>query len=114
MSQVSVTVNGKSYVLACGEGEEQHLVRLARAVDQRIAGIVASAGQVGEARLLLVAALMATDELWDATRQIEALRALGDPATYEKANENADPAAGVEIEALAERIEAIAERLKAT
>jgi cell division protein ZapA len=110
MSQVSVTVNGKAYVLACGEGEEQHLVRLARAVDQRISEIVASAGQVGEARLLLVAALMATDELWDATKQIEALRALGDPATYQ----NADPAVGVEIETLAERIEAIAERLKAT
>jgi cell division protein ZapA len=110
MSQVSVTVNGKAYVLACGEGEEQHLVRLARAVDQRIAEIVASAGQVGEARLLLMAALMATDELWDTTKQIEALRALADPATYE----NADPAVGVEIEALAERIEAIAERLKAT
>jgi cell division protein ZapA len=110
MSQVSVTVNGKAYVLACGEGEEQHLVRLARAVDQRIAEIVASAGQVGEARLLLMAALMATDELWDTTKQIEALRALGDPATYE----NVDPAVGVEIEALAERIEAIAERLKAT
>ena len=113
MSQVSVTVNGKAYVLTCGQGEEQHLARLARAVDQRITEIVASAGQVGEARLLLVAALMATDELWDATRQIEALRAPGDPAapaTYEKA----DPAVGVEIEMLAERIEAIAERLKAT
>ena len=110
MSQVSVTVNGKAYVLTCGQGEEQHLARLARAVDQRIAEIVASAGQVGEARLLLVAALMATDELWDATRQIEALRELGNPATYEKA----DPAIGSEIETLAERIEAIAERLKAT
>lgn len=110
MSQVSITVNGKAYVLACGEGEEQHLARLARAVDQRISEIVGSVGQVGEARLLLVAALMATDELWDATRQIEALRAQQLPA----AAQAPDPALGGEIEALAETIETIAERLKET
>jgi cell division protein ZapA len=110
VSQVSITVNGKAYVLACGEGEEQHLVRLARAVDQRISELVGAVGQVGEARLLLVAALMATDELWDATRQIEALRAQQDPA----AGQPPDPALGDDIEALAETIEAIAERLKET
>lgn len=110
MSQVSITVNGKAYVLACGEGEEQHLVRLARAVDQRITEIVETVGQVGEARLLLVAALMATDELWDAMRQIEVLRARHDAA----AGGAPDPALGGEIEALAETIETIAERLKET
>jgi cell division protein ZapA len=110
VSQVTITVNGKAYVLACGEGEEQHLVQLARSVDQRISDIVGSVGQVGEARLLLVAALMATDELWDATSQIEALRAEQDSA----AGETADPAVGGEIEELAETIEAIAERLKET
>ena len=110
MSQVSITVNGKAYVLACGEGEEQHLVRLARSVDQRISDIVGSVGQVGEARLLLVAALMATDELWDAARQIEALRAELAPV----AGEMPDPAPRRDIEALAERVEVIAERLEET
>jgi cell division protein ZapA len=110
VSQVSVTVNGKAYVLTCGEGEEQHLVRLARSVDQRISDIVGAVGQVGEARLLLVAALMATDELWDAARQIEALRA----EQASGAGEAPDPAEADDIEALAESIEAIAERLKET
>ena len=97
-------------MLTCGEGEEQHLVRLARSVDQRITDIVGSVGQVGEARLLLVAALMATDELWDAARQIEALRAEQGSA----GGETLDPALGDDIEALAETIETIAERLKET
>lgn len=114
MSQVSITVNGKAYVLACGEGEEQHLVRLARSVDQRISEIVGAVGQVGEARLLLVAALMATDELWDATRQIEALRAEQGAEQRPVAVEPPDPAVGGEIDALAETIEGIAERLKET
>jgi cell division protein ZapA len=107
MSQVSVTVNGKTYVLACGEGEEPHLARLAQAVDRRITQLVASVGQVGEARLLLMAALMATDELWDATKH----RHDGD--THAGPDAGGEALSG-EIDALAERIEAIAVRLEAT
>ncbi len=110
MGQVSITVNGKAYVLTCGDGEEQHLIRMARSVDKRITEIVGAVGQVGEARLLLVAALMATDELWDALRQVEQLRAEIDAA----AGESSGPALGGEIDSLAQTIEGIAEDLKAT
>ena len=65
MGQVSVSVNGRSYRLVCGDGEEPRLRELAALVNARVDMLVAQFGQPGEARLLLMAALLTTDELLD-------------------------------------------------
>lgn len=65
MPQVSLQINGYGYILGCGDGEEDHLRALAADLDRRIDEIKASAGPSGEARLLLMAALMLADELHD-------------------------------------------------
>jgi len=61
MPLVSLTVNQRSYTIACDEGEEDHLRELAAHVDSKVAELAESVGQAGEQRLLLMAALVITD-----------------------------------------------------
>lgn len=108
MAQVSVTVNGRKYEISCDDGQETHLFRLAGEVDRRVASLVASVGQVGDARLLLLVSLLLTDQLDDLKKELEATRAGASPDSHATA---ADGSVGEELRGLAERIEAMAERL---
>lgn len=65
MGQVAVKLNGKTYHLRCGDGEEQRLAVLAAHVNDRIEALAAEFGQVGDERLMLMAALLTADELLD-------------------------------------------------
>ncbi|MGD0431580.1 MAG: cell division protein ZapA [Acetobacteraceae bacterium] len=71
MAQVSLQVNGYGYILGCADGEEDRLLALAADLDRRIAEITASSGPGGEARLLLMAALLLSDELHEQREQRE-------------------------------------------
>ena len=65
MAQVTVIVNGRTYRLMCGPGEESRLTDLADHIRQRIDDLSYEFGNAGDERLLLMAAIMVTDELWD-------------------------------------------------
>jgi cell division protein ZapA len=71
MGQVTVTLNGRTYRLSCGDGEEQRLLALADHVRGKLNGLIQQFGQAGEDRLLLMAALLIADELWDARARLE-------------------------------------------
>jgi cell division protein ZapA len=75
MAQVTVTIGGRVFRLACNEGEEPHLETLAREVDAKIDGIRASFGEIGDQRLIVMAALTIADELSEAQRTIASLEA---------------------------------------
>ncbi len=75
MGQVTVTVNGRTYRLRCGDGEEPRLIELATHISNRIDGLAAEFGQVGDERLLLMAALLVADELWDMRERLDQLEA---------------------------------------
>ena len=62
MPLVNVMVNGRAYTIACDEGEEEHLRDLARMVDEKAREVLSSVGQVGDSRLILMAALLIADE----------------------------------------------------
>jgi cell division protein ZapA len=70
MAHVSVTINGRQYRMACDDGQELHLGRLAHDLDQRIANLRASFGEIGDMRLTVMAALMLADELSDARQRV--------------------------------------------
>ena len=103
MAEVALTINGHLHTLTCDDGQEARLRRLAEFVDARVARFVGSFGQVGEARLLLLAALVIADELSDANEALREERGRGDTA--------ANLVAG-SIDGLSARIEAIAARLE--
>jgi len=71
MGQVAVTVNGRSYRFDCGDGEEARLTELATFVKGRVEELTRQFGSGGE-RVLLMAALLIADELWDARAALAA------------------------------------------
>ena len=71
MGQVSVTLNGRTYRLECGDGEEAHLIELAEYLSSHVETMKFKFGQVGDDRLILMAALMVADELTEARRQLD-------------------------------------------
>jgi cell division protein ZapA len=66
MAEVSVSVAGRSYRLACDDGQEGHLAALAKRLDDEARAISARGAVVDEPRLLLMAALIVADRLHDA------------------------------------------------
>lgn len=116
MGQVNVTVNGRAYTVACGDGEEAHLTELAKYVDKRVTELGRSIGQVGDARLLLMASLLVADELSEALQRIEELEA--DTVTLKQTRtsvvekaQTAESTVAEVLEVAARRIEDIAARL---
>ena len=63
MPQVAVQINGKTYRMACDEGQEAHLLDLARRFDTTIHQLKGSFGEIGDQRLTVMAGVMVTDEL---------------------------------------------------
>ena len=73
MNHVSVTINGRQYRMACEEGQETRLLRLAESLESRVENLRGKFGEIGDARLTVMAALTVADELQDANQRIRAL-----------------------------------------
>ena len=73
MSHVNVTINGRQYRMACEEGQESRLLRLAENLETRVVGLRGKFGEIGDQRLTVMAALTVADELVDAGASIRAL-----------------------------------------
>jgi cell division protein ZapA len=118
MPLVEVMVNGRGYQIGCDTGHEDRLRELAQMLDKRVQALVSSVGQIGDARLLLMAGLVLTDELSGAAaksaereREIATLKAtLGDRT---ESLETAESGISQMLEQAAVRIESIAARIAA-
>ena len=75
MAQVSVTINGRTYRLACDDGQERHLLALSDYVNRHVESLKESFGQVGDTRLLLMASVMIADEMVELRRRADAMEA---------------------------------------
>jgi cell division protein ZapA len=73
MSHINVTINGRQYRMACEEGQEARLLRLAESLESRIGSLRGKFGEIGDARLTVMAALTVCDELVDANNRIRSL-----------------------------------------
>jgi cell division protein ZapA len=73
MNHINVTINGRQYRMACEEGQEARLLQLAEGFETRIGSLRGKFGEIGDARLTVMAALMACDELLDAGQRIRSL-----------------------------------------
>ena len=105
MTQVSVTIDGRKYRLACNEGEEARLETLAGVIDDKIGEMRASFGEIGDQRLIIMAALTIADNLAEAREEAEAER-LRAAAAQERAQTVA-----LRLDELGLRLEAVASRL---
>ena len=66
MPQMNISINGQSYLIACNAGEEDRLRALAGMVDEHVRQLAENVGQIGESKLLLMAAILLADELSEA------------------------------------------------
>jgi len=116
MPQVTVQIGGRDYKMACGEGEEEHLLSLGRMVDERFGQLRSQFGEVGDIRLSVMTAIMMADELSEAKRrhatletEIASLRLAGDDVAKQFDARHADVAD--QLAAAAERLERLAHEL---
>jgi cell division protein ZapA len=119
MAQVSVTINGRQFRMACEDGQEAHLINLARELDSRINGLRAKFGEIGDTRLTVMAAITVADELAEAGQRVkrleEELAALQDARVLASdRNKAAQASIAAALGAAAERIENITKKLNQT
>jgi cell division protein ZapA len=100
-SIVTIRLNGTPYQIGCGEGEEAHIESLAGEIETILQSLVGSVGQIGEARLLAMVALILADRAHE-----------GGPTSDTPATVADDSgAAAAALESAADRILALASRL---
>jgi cell division protein ZapA len=107
MGQVSITIRGRQYQIACDDGQEAHLARLGRYLDQRAEQLASTAGSASDALLLVMVGLVVADELTDTVAELENLNASGSLARAGAESETA-----MAVNTLADKIERIAARLE--
>ena len=105
MAQVDIRANGRAYKVTCDDGQEQRLMELAAFFDRRLSTVSKDLGQIGDARLMLLAALTVCDELFEVNAKNESLERAGDALGPDTAG-----AAARAVEAAADRVKSIAER----
>jgi cell division protein ZapA len=115
MGQVSVTLNGRTYRLECGEGEEAHLIALAEYLGTHVETMKRKFGQVGDDRLILMASLLVTDELWELRRQMQELKtamaeARRDRSVVDESAKSLQSDIAARVRTVAERLEMLNER----
>ena len=105
MAQVSVTIDGRKYRLACNEGEEQRLQLLAGTIDEKIGELRSAFGEIGDQRLVVMAALTIADSLAEVRDEVAAERERSRAALARS------DAIAATLEALGSRLEALAAQL---
>jgi cell division protein ZapA len=116
MPLVNVMVNSRAYTIACDEGEEAHLKELATLVDEKAREVLQSVGQVGDVRMLLMAALLIADEHNELAAKAEAGAEAANASSGERQSlhlraEQAEGQAADILEGAAKKMEDIAARL---
>ncbi len=105
MAALTVEVNGRAYPVGCEDGQEAHVQALARQLDAQVREVARTVGQVGEARLVLMAALLTADELSDARARLA--QAQAELARVQSAHALAESRAAQALAAAARRVDGL-------
>jgi cell division protein ZapA len=116
MAHVTVTINDRQYRMACEDGQEGHLTRLATDLNRRVEQLRGNFGEIGDSRLLVMAALTVSDELSEAAQRVrrleEELSGLQDAQVAAADRSQVTQAAvATALDAAAERIERVTRSL---
>jgi cell division protein ZapA len=114
VSKVQIEINGRRYAIGCDDGQEEHVMRLARYFDDHVKRLTGAVGQIGDHRLFLMGALIVADEAHDLKQRLD--RAEAEVARLRDAR----PAEAVPVDRqtvqafddAAARLERLAERLE--
>jgi cell division protein ZapA len=111
MAEVTISLNGRAYEIACDAGQEGRVVDLAAYIDQRLSQIARSGAAYNDAHLMVLTSLVLADELFEVQE--------GAPRPVQKAAPAAAPAQNKEeeqalvrlLDQLTKRIDGIAQKL---
>jgi cell division protein ZapA len=119
LAKVQIEINGRRYAIGCDEGQEDHVMRLARYFDEHVKRLAGAVGQIGEQRLFLMGALIVADEMHDLKQRLDKAEAeiarLSDVrATMNspKVEATLDPRPAQALGGAAARLEALAQKLE--
>jgi cell division protein ZapA len=112
MNHINVTINGRQYRMACEEGQEIRLLKLAESLEQRIETLRGKFGEIGDARLTVMAALTVCDELLDVNARLRAVEE--ELANLRNVRSAAADRAKATQAAVANALNAAAERIERT
>jgi cell division protein ZapA len=106
VAQLNIEVNGRSYMVGCEDGQEDHLRSLAALVDTQVRQVGQDVGQLGDTRLMLMGALLMADLYTDLQARIVALEA--EIARQKAEHGRIELKAAAVIDAATQKIEALA------
>lgn len=90
--EVSISIGGRSFEVACQEGEEQFLLSAASLLDNEAQVLVSQIGRMPETRLLLMSGLMLADKTVGLEERLRAAEdRIGDLQTQLRALQDAPP-----------------------
>lgn len=115
MARVDITLNGRTFPVACDDGQEDRVRQIARYVDSRLSEIRASGQGATDMHLMVMVSLLIADELMDVRAELEnslAAHPAGGNGNGAAAATGGDPAVSAAMGQLAGRLEAIAARLE--
>ena len=71
MAEVDITINRRSYRISCKDGEEERIKSLASLINNQVQKLSEKIGQLGEARMILLASLVLLDKSEEAEKEAE-------------------------------------------
>lgn len=74
MVNVNVNFNGRDYLLACEEGQEEDLQKLTEELSKKFNQLKKDLGNLGEGKLLLITAIQIIDELYTLKTSLNKLK----------------------------------------
>lgn len=116
MAQVNVTISGKTYRMACDDGQEEHLGELAERLDETIDRLRGEFGEIGDQRLTVMAAITLADQNSEAENRLSRLEEKiaemeRDRAALIERRQSEEAVIARSVDSVAERVEALAGRL---
>lgn len=117
MAEVNISINGRIYEISCDNGQEGRVVDLASYIDQRLQQIARSGAAYNDAHLMVLTALVLTDEIFDTREKLAAAKPDTGvlPVKTRKGEEEAQAAVSAvsaeEEKALAQMLEKLVKRI---
>ena len=71
MAEVDITINGRSYRISCKDGEEERIRSLSSLINNQVQKLSEKIGQLGEARMILLASLVLLDKSDEVEKEAE-------------------------------------------
>ncbi len=71
MADVDISINNRSYRISCKDGEEERIKALASLIDKQVEKLADKIGQLGEARMILLASLVLLDKSDEVEKEAE-------------------------------------------